>query len=218
MNSGIDRNTILIAFGALGLVACARAVAPPAADAPQRAFPDIGGQTVMVLPVQRVIPTIARPAAADTAVAPVALSSDALMELEAELAYWLPEQAPRVKWVLPEAVEYAVSRAPTLEVRVRDLPVRDFQVASIRTIGDPLYGDLRRVSMVNNARLAILPVGAVWIAERGGLWRVHLAAALIDTFGGNVLWQGVVAGDAVEQGARAGIASTARQLAARVPQ
>jgi hypothetical protein len=200
------------------LAACTKTVAPPSAERPQAGMPDLGGQTVMVLPVQRIAPAVAMPANADTAATPEILSAGGLAELEAELSYWLPEQATRVKWVLPEAVERAVSRSPTLEVRVRDLPVRDFQLARLRTIGDPLYGDLRRVSMVNDARLALLPLGAVWIAEVGGLWRVHLAAALIDTFGGNVLWQGVVAGDAVERHASAGIASAARALAARIPE
>jgi hypothetical protein len=212
------RGGVLRGLGMIALLAaCAKGAAPPSADARQAGFPDVGGHTVMLLPVQRVVPTLALPAQADTLVRPASLSAESLQELEAELSYWLPEQATRVKWVLPDAVERAVSRSPTLEVRVRDLPVRDFQVASVRTVGDPLYGDLRRISLVNDARLALLPIGAVWIAETGGLWRVHLAATLIDTFGGNVLWQGVVAGDAVERNASAGIASVARQLAARIP-
>jgi hypothetical protein len=209
------RGVCLVAV--LVLAACAKGAAPPAADVPQPGFPDVGGHKVMLLPVQRVVPTLALPARADTAVKPVSLAAESLLELEAELSYWLPAQATRVQWVLPEAVERAVSRSPTLEVRVRDLPVRDFQVASVRTVGDPLYGHLRRISMVNDARLALLPIGAVWIAETDGLWRVHVAATLIDTFGGNVLWQGVVAGDAVELNAAAGIASAARALAARMP-
>jgi hypothetical protein len=211
---GIGLFVLALLVGGLG--ACAKAAAPPSADVPQRAFPDIGGQTVMLLPVQRVLPTISLPTSADTAVAPAALSADALAELEAELSYWLPERAPRVKWVLPEAVERAVSRSPTLEVRVRDLVVRDFQVGRVTTIGDPLYGDLRRVSMISDARLALLPIGAVAVAERDGSWRVHVAAALIDTFGGNVLWQGVVAGSPAARNASPGLASAAQALAAVV--
>src|SRR5690606_39979400 len=62
-----------------------------------------------------------------------------------------------------------------------------FQTSRIQSIGDPLYGDLRRVAVVTDARLALIPLGALWIPEVGGAGRIHVAAALIDTMGGAVL-------------------------------
>ena len=200
------------------LAGCASSPAPPAADTAQQPFPDIGGQRVMMLPVQQVVPAISPPATADTTRPVLALSSESLRAVEAELAYWLPEQAPRVRWVLPDAIERAVQGSAALDgITVRDLPVRDFQRSRLQSIGDPLYGDLRRVAVVTDARLALLPIGAVWIPETTGAGRVHLAAALIDTMGGRVLWYGVAASSPGERDDPAVAASAARALALQVP-
>jgi hypothetical protein len=197
--------------------ACASAPAPPAADTPQQVFPDIGGQRVMLLPVQQVIPAISPPASADTSRPPRALSNESLRALEAELSYWLPEHAHRVRWVLPDAIERAVQGSAALQISVRDLPVRDFQRSRLQAIGDPLYGDLRRVAVLTDARLGLLPIGAVWIPEAAGGGRVHVAAALIDTMGGRVLWYGVAASSPGDPDDPAIAASAARALALQVP-
>lgn len=201
----------------LAVAACAGSHTPPAADTAQQAFPDIGGRRVMLLPVQQVVPAISPPATADTARPMLALSSESLSALEAELAYWMPEHAQRVRWVLPDAIERAAKGSAALELSVRDLPVQDFQRSRLQSIGDPLYGELRRVAVVTDARLALLPIGAVWIPETGGTGRVHVAAALIDTMGGRVLWYGVAAGSAGGRDDPATIASAARALALQVP-
>jgi len=114
-------------------------------------------------------------------------------------------------------VERAVRGSPMIDVRVRELSVRDFQRARLESIGDPLYGELRRLGALMDARLALLPVGALWITEQTGAGRVHLAVALIDTFGGDVVWYGVVAGAPGARGDAAVIASTAQALAQLVP-
>jgi hypothetical protein len=114
-------------------------------------------------------------------------------------------------------VERALQGAGRIEVDARSLSVRDFQRARLRSIGDPLYGELRRVGALLDARLAILPLGAVWITEQTGVGRVHISVVLIDTFGGDVLWQGVVAGAPGARGDAATIASTAQALAQLIP-
>ena len=60
------------------LTACASSPAPPAADTAQQPFPDIGGQRVMLLPVQQVVPAISPPATADTTRPVRALSGESL--------------------------------------------------------------------------------------------------------------------------------------------
>jgi hypothetical protein len=50
----------------------------------------------------------------------------------------------------------------------------------------------------------------------GGAGRVEIAAAIIDTFGGRVLWYGVVAGASGEQGDPQVIATAAEALARTV--
>jgi hypothetical protein len=183
----------------------------------QRPFPDLAGRTVMVLPVQATVPTMTLPATADPAVPPMGLSSDLLLALEGELAFWLEERATRTRWIAPAAVERAVRGAPMLDVRVRELTVRDFQRARLQSIGDPLYGELRRIGTLVDARVALLPFGAAWVTEQTGLGRVHVSAALIDTVGGDVLWQGVVAGAPGGRGDAGTIATAAQALAQLVP-
>lgn len=203
----------LLLLVAVAVCACSARPAPPSADAQQRPFPDIGGRTVMLLPVQRVTPIVGIPESADTARQAAPLSTDALAMLDAELAFWLPTSAARTRWVLPDAVERAALGAPTLDVRPHELPVYDFLRARLESIGDPLYGDLRKLGILMDARIALLPIGAVWIPEQGGAGRVHMAVALIDTFGGSVVWYGVVAGTAGAPGDAATVASAAQALA-----
>lgn len=199
------------------VASCSARPAPPSADVVQRPFPDVGGRTVMVMPVQGVMPTVAV-AAADSTRHPVLLGEPERLALEAELVYWLQQRAPRVRWVATDVVERRVRQSPMIDVHVRELAVQDFQRARLQAIGDPLYGQLRRVAALMDARGALVPIGAVWIPEQGGTGRIHLAAALVDTFGGDVLWQGVVAGAPAELNDGNAIASTAQALARLVPQ
>jgi hypothetical protein len=210
------KQRIQLAALALLLVACARP-APPSADVRQRLLPDLAGRTVMLLPVQGAAPTITLPATADAASPPVLLGADARAGLQAELSYWLAQAAARTRWVLPDAIERAVRQSPMIDVRVHELTVRDFQHARLESIGDPLYGELRRLAALTDARVALLPIGALWVSERDGTGRVHLAAALIDTLGGDVIWYGVVAGTPGARVDAATVASAAQALAGLIP-
>jgi hypothetical protein len=206
---------VLLVLSLLLATACAGAK-PPSADQSQRPFPDFGGRTVMVLPTQSATPLIAAPANVDTTRRVVTLTADQLAALDAEIAFWLAESAGRVKWVPSAAVEKAVRANAALNVSVRDLPVRDFLRSRVESIGDPLYGELRSVGLLADARVALLPIGAIWIPETGGGGRIHLAVALIDTIGGRVFWQGVLAGATAAQLDAAAIASTAQALANQI--
>ncbi|HEX6939706.1 MAG TPA: hypothetical protein VF158_09855 [Longimicrobiales bacterium] len=175
-----------------GVLACVHR-APPSADAPAPPPPDLSGLPVMVLPVQPGRTGV--PAG-----------------LEAELAYWLQARAPDVRWILPDAIDAALARIPTLDIRPRALAVSVFQRAEVRNIGDPLFGDLRRLGALVEARYAILPVAAAYVPRPEGE-RVEIAAAIIDTLGGRVLWYGIVAGEPGDGGSPAVVASAAQALA-----
>ena len=191
------------------LCGCAQRAAPPSADE-QQPFPDLSGRSVFVLPVQSATPPVAARAGARP---PSALNAEGRALLEAELSYWLQESAPRVRWTLPEAVERAAQRSTMLDVRVRELIVTDFLGARLTSIGDPLYGDLRKVAVLLDVRPALLPIGAVWVPEADGTGRVQLMFAIIDTTGGAVVWSGMVAGEPGARADNATIASTARAVA-----
>lgn len=137
--------------------------------------------------------------------------------LDAEIAYWLGELGPRVSWVLPPDIEKALARSPSLDIRLDALAVSSFHRARVEIIGDPLFGDLRSLNALVNARYALLPVAAGYVPgqppEQG---RVEVHVALIDTLGGRVLWFTAVGGDRGLEGTPAVIASAARALARAV--
>jgi len=174
----------LAALAALaGPAACAGGRPPPSADRPAPRPPDLAGAAIMVLPVQ---PGGILPGEAG--------GGPPAAELDAELAYWLAERGPQVRWVFPPQLERALARSPALQMDLRALAVAGFRRAELRTIGDPLFGQLRALGGLADARFALLPVGAAFRPASGGAGRLELAAALIDTVGGRVLWFGVVAG------------------------
>ena len=149
----------------------------PKVDEPQRPVPNLVGLKVMVLPSQ--------PGPGGV---PVGLDDAIAANLEAV--------APSVDWVLPAEVERALTRAPWLEIRPRALPVSMFRSPEMTHVTEPLYGQMRRLGALVDARYALLPVAAGYVqgTEPGQQGRIEVAAALVDTVGGRVLWYGVVAG------------------------
>jgi hypothetical protein len=168
---------------------------PPSADRPVPRPPDLTGRRVLVLPAQ-----------ASPAGGPVE-------GFDAELGFWLADQAPRVEWVLPPEIDRALARSPSLGVRPRALAVSVFHRAEVRNIGDPLFGDLRSLNALLDARYALVPTAAAYVRDAAGRGRVEVAAALIDTVGGRVLWFGVVAGQPGPEGGADVVASAAQELA-----
>lgn len=193
MASSLTREARRALLGAaLLLLSACSSRQPPSADRPARPAPDLFGLPVMLLPVQS--------------------GRDVPEGLDDELAFWLTDRGPGVRWVLPEQIDAAVARAPSLGIHPRSLAVSVFQYAEVRNIGDPLFGDLRRLGAMVEARYAILPVAAGYVTRAEGV-RVEIAAAIIDTMGGRVLWYGVVGGDTGDQPAPSLVASAAQALA-----
>lgn len=183
---------VLVGAAAALVPACA-SHEPPSADQSPAAPPDLAGRTVILLPVQRT-----RGAHVDG--------------LDAELAFWLGERGTDVEWVLPAAIDAALARSPGLGIEPRSLDVSTFLAAEVRRVGDPLFGDLRRLSAILDARFALLPVAGGYVGE-GDAGRTEIVAALIDAHGGAVLWFGVVAGEAGPASSPAVAASAAQAFA-----
>lgn len=170
--------------------------APPSPDRPPPVAPDLRGLRVMVLPAQ------------GSATAPPPAHMDD------EIRFWLGDHAPSVRWVFPAALRADIQRSPELDdIVLEHLPVAVFSAAQVRRIGDPLFGDLSRLGAVANTRFALLPVTAAYVPSDSLPGRVEVAAALIDTMGGEVLWYGIVAGDRGAPGDPKVVASAARALA-----
>lgn len=190
---------VRLLLGGLLLLGCAGKPAPPSADAPAGPPPSLAGRAVFVLPTQD--------AAGST-------ESGLRTALDQDVAYFLAERAPGVRWIFPPAVEKAARAARTLRIEPQRLQVDVFHRMKVRRIGDPLFGDLHSLGVLLDARYALLPYAAAWVTEPGGTeGRVELALAIIDTSDGDVLWTGVVAGERAAAGSPAATASAASALA-----
>lgn len=192
-------------FVLLACSACAHRAPPPRAEAPQQRPINLNGLAVMVLPAQ------------PTASTPESLAG----AFDAELAYWLGERAPRVRWIGTAELERLTRTSPALRMDLHALDVRMFGRMRIDRIGDPLFGDIHNLGAVVDARLALLPAALAYTmptdsarARTGsGDGRIEVTAALINTFGGEVVWYGVVAGDPGPIDAPGTVASAAQAVA-----
>lgn len=194
LRSAVLRAWRVVGTGILFAAACG-GKEPPSADRPAPPAPDLTGRAVMVLPVQ---PTAGAVPAG----------------LDAEIAFWLADHGNSVRWVFPPALEQALHRSPALQdIALHALAVSSFRRAEVRRIGDPLFGDLRRLGALVDTRYALVPVAGGYVPRPDGAGRVELAAALIDTMGGAVLWFGVVGGEPGVHGAPTVVASAAQALA-----
>ena len=107
--------------------------------------------------------------------------------------------------------------APGLGARMTGLPVGIFMQAEVERVGDPLYGDLLRLSALVDAEVALIPIQvAPGAPDVDGRFALETTAALIAVRSGAVLWFGVVEGDAGEPGSPGVLASAMERLARRL--
>ena len=133
------RLSLAVCLG-LAVTACSSTGEPPRPGEPQGRVPDLRGRSVLVLPVQlreRV---------------PFDVTGDE------EIAYALPARSDQVTWVLPAQVEGILRRSPGVEANLHGLPVGIFLQAEVNRIGDPLYGEIRRMTTLVGADFALIPV------------------------------------------------------------
>lgn len=176
------------------LTACGSRSAPPPEPGTVRGFaPDLRGRRVLVLPVQQNLGVLGDP--------------------DAELAYGLQARGAGVEWVLPAEVDEVLARSPAVQARTRGLPVGTFTVAEVERVGDPLYGELRRMASLVSADVVLLPVQAAAESAAGGEPRVRFWTALIEVRTGNVMWFSVLEGESFPRGDPRGLASAVEELA-----
>jgi hypothetical protein len=167
---------------------------PPSPGQARGRVPDLAGSTVLVFPVQ--------------------LRSGVPGDPDAEIAFALEAAGGRTTWVGPDALRDHMARAPGVQLRVEGLPVDMFLAGEVLRIGDPLFGFIRRMAVLDDASWALLPVAARFRpATPEAPSAVEFVAALIETQTGRVVWHGVTEGF----GARddpAALAAAAERLAA----
>lgn len=110
---------------------------------------------------------------------------------DAELAHAFRARGESVSWFFPPQLEELLQRSPGVSARIRDLPVGMFLQAEVERIGDPLFGDLRRLAAMTGAEVAIIPVQL----QYGGEGLYQIAVAILSARTGRVSWFGVVEGE-----------------------
>ena len=182
------------------LLGCGGPPPPPGPGQSLGVVPDLRGARVMVFPLQS------------------AQGFDRL-RFDPELTHALTQRGVGIEWVLPDELRRIQDRTPGLDMRVENLPVGVFLQTEVRRIGDPLYGYLRRLGAVANSDLALVPVagGTGQRPEEEGTASptaaVDVAATLIETRSGRVLWYGVVEGQGRSPDDPAALATAADALA-----
>ncbi len=158
-----------LALAVLMAGGCASHKGPPGPGESRGAVPDLRGHKVLVLPVQlrEGVPAGVTP--------------------DEELAYAFRARGAGVQWAFPPDVEGALRRSPGLSARQRDLPVGIFLQAEVERIGDPLYGEIRRLAALVGADVALIPIELRYGQE--GAYRI--TAALLSVATGRVAWLGV---------------------------
>lgn len=135
---------------------------------------------------------------------------------DAELAFQLGDREPGVDWVFPDRIDRALERSPGIQAEPRGLPVGAFLTSEVRRVGDPLYGELRRMAALVNADVALVPVRlGVRPTEDGGV-TLGVHAALLDVRTGRVLWYGLEEGAPGDPADPATTASAVDALARRL--
>ena len=178
---------------ALVLSACGGNTPPPGPGASLGTPPDLRGARVLVLPVQQVLGVSGDP--------------------DAELAFGLLTRTQDVGWVLAHEVEEVLARSPGINASTRGLGVGHFLQAEVRRIGDPLFGQLRRLAALVDTDAVLLPVEAAVAADVGEGPRIRWSVALISVRTGRVPWFSVVEGEAFPADDPRGLASSVDRLA-----
>ncbi len=159
----------VLAFGCGG-----NAPAPVAGDS-EGFVPDLRGRQVMVFPVQ--------------------IQAGVPGDANPEIVFALQARGAEVDWIFPNELEALLARSPSVDSAVRGLPVGIFLRAEVQRIGDPLYGQLRRLAALTGSDIALIPVAVRPGAEGvGGVSVVEIAATLLNVRTGQVIWFGIVAG------------------------
>jgi hypothetical protein len=186
-----------IALIALVVSACGGKSAPPGPGTFRGTPPDLRGSRVVVLPLQS--------------------NAGVAGDLDAELAFGLQDRTREVTWILSSEVDAVLARTPGVSARTRGLPVGHFLLAEVQRVGDPLYGEFRRIAALVDGAMILLPVqAALGQAEAGEHPPINLTVALLNPRTGRVVWFGIVEGGAFPAGDPRGIASVVDALARRL--
>ena len=176
-------------MAALGLLlaACASDPAKSGPGATRGAVPDLRGRRVLVVPIQL----------------RAGIPSD--VTADEEMAFALQARSERVSWVFAPEVEQMLRRSPNVQGNIRNLAVGVFLQAEVRRIGDPLHGDLRRLTALAGADVAIIPIQLRYGPDDA----YHMMMTIVDPVTARVLWFSTIDGQEGPEGSPGALASVA---------
>lgn len=174
--------------------------APGPRPATSVAAMQLGGQKVLVLPMQ--------------AASGVGEPRDAVTR---EILFALGERDAATQWIDPERLRGVLRRSPGYAADPDVLPSDAFRHHQERYVLEPLAGLLRRYSALMDVRLVLIPQSAQWLpAADGASGVVRLSATMVDTRSSNVVWWGEADGAPAAQPGPGAVATAAAALAGRM--
>jgi hypothetical protein len=190
---------VLTSCGGQGRPPAGPAPAPPPRPATSVAAMQLGGQKVLVLPMQTAS-GVGQPREAITR----------------EILFALGERDAGTTWIEPDRLRGALRRSPGYAADPDNLPADAFRHHQERYVQEPLASLLRRYSALMDLRLVLIPQSAHWLPSADGTSGVvRIAATMIDTRSSNVVWWGEADGAAAPQPGPGAVATAAAALAAR---
>ncbi|HEX6370704.1 MAG TPA: hypothetical protein VF006_17410 [Longimicrobium sp.] len=199
------RRTLALACAALAMVlaaaSCGGKKPPPGGIVPATAVApmDLGGQRVLILPVQ--------------SASGLAFNREIITE---EIIAAIRARDTRTQWIDPARLRRTLAGSPTFAPDPAALPNDRYDFHGQRRIQGGLADAVRRYMALTEARIVVIPRSATLITPDSGGAFVRLNAAVVDARTGFVVWWGEADGVPAEPGDRALITSAAVALAARL--
>ena len=139
---------------------------------------------------------------------------DAARSADMEITFALNEVGGRATWVTPEMQLEELSRRPMIDVVPYLLSADEARQkgGSLRHVRDPLYGEIRMLAALFDARYAVFPMEFLYEQdEEEGGGHLAIRTFVLDARAGTVLWYGLVRGDGSQPPASPGALALAAQ-------
>jgi hypothetical protein len=159
---------------------------------------DLGGQRVLILPVQ------------------AAEGVGTRDEATSELVFALTERDARTQWVTPEQLRRALRAAPGYAATPARFPTTRTSTTASAPSWTRWAASCGATPRWTDARVVLIPRAARWVRGTGTAGRVRMTAAVVDARSARVIWHGDAEGDERPAFDRAALASAAAALAERL--
>lgn len=207
------RETRVVAFLVMAAAACSGG-GPQEEPVPITGFGVLSGKTVAVLPVQYVRQVDGGwPGSA-------AGARDAARAADAEITFALEAQGGRATWVTPDMLVAALEQQPTIQGVNPYLMSADElrrEGKGLRNFRDPLFGEVRKITVLVDARYVLWPLEVMDVKEEDGEGRrLAIRTFLLDSRSGTVLDYVLIVGDSQPPASPGALAAVAQRFAAVV--